>query len=291
MAFPLTLPSPLEPLGGCSTQQQLFIKRDDLIHPIISGNKARKLRHWIDQLALTAPTKLITMGGNRSNYLHALGFLSYYYKVPMTAYIRGHRPPVLAATLADLNRWRVDLQFVDKARFRCLRATPPALSAGEVWLPEGGSDVHALQSIIPALSELPWAPDFIFVPVGTGVTALSLAIASHLLGWPTKVIGVVVLKGAESITCDLQQLCKAANKPWPNNLVLEHGFCGRGFAKISATDRQYQAELETQYQIPLEPVYAVKTFQAMHQWLTNKVPAKAKVIYWHTGGLQGNPRS
>ena len=50
---------------------ELFIKRDDLIHPFISGNKWRKLKYNLIKARNENKTHLVTFGGAYSNHLLA----------------------------------------------------------------------------------------------------------------------------------------------------------------------------------------------------------------------------
>ena len=51
---------------------EVFIKRDDLIHPIISGNKWRKLKYVLQQARTENKNHLVTFGGAYSNHLLAV---------------------------------------------------------------------------------------------------------------------------------------------------------------------------------------------------------------------------
>jgi 1-aminocyclopropane-1-carboxylate deaminase len=302
------VPSPLQsvPLPkawkkACgSASDILYLKRDDLIHPVVSGNKARKLLQLATQWCQHKPAAVMTMGGNRSNFLHALGYLCHQWDIPMIAKVRGHRPPHLAATLSDLSRWGVTLEFVDKENFRQYRENPQwaaheAQAQGAVWIPEGGGDVSALAGLITAVEELTQPPEVIFVPVGTGVTALGLALGVQKRGWQTPVIGVVVVKGADYLSDSLWQLCRSAGWDWPSNLVLEHRFCGRGFGKVDHELLAHQKRFETLLEVPLEPVYLTKCCLALESYFldapayrTELTNCHQPVLLWHTGGLQGN---
>jgi len=275
-----------------SLDVQLLIKRDDCIHPVISGNKARKLIHFMDRAEQVPPQGVVTMGGNRSNFLHALGYFCFEQGIPLKVYIRGHRPKVLHRTLSDLTQWQVDLEFIDKEHFSNLRERAPVLDGKYrdwIWLPEGGSNLDAVLGIEAAIFELDWEPNYIFVPVGTGATALGLALGCASRGWSTKVIGIVALKGAHQLDEQLQHWAQRLNRHLPVNLHLDHRFCGRGFGKIDQKLIDDQRQFETLLGCPLEPVYSVKALRGLHFWLCEELIAKgSRIIYWHTGGLQGN---
>ncbi len=291
----LNFPSLLQKLPQSAvfqTHSDLWVKRDDLIHPIISGNKARKLQAFLMAIEVNKPSAILSMGGNRSNFLHALAYICYSRGIACHALIRGHQPKVFDRTLRDLESWGTHLSFIDKDTFVQLRDKPElALQKADkldaVWLPEGGSNADALHGIIKAVDELGFAPDEIFVPVGTGCTALGLALGCQQRGWNTKVIAVVVLKGAEAIKDSIAELATEAGYNLPDNLVLEHNFCGAGFGKVTADIKQQQIDYEKALGLPLEPVYSVKMVNALAHYCKNNLVGK-RVVMWHTGGLQGN---
>ena len=299
MNIDLQLPSPIQILDSpeWATSQHIRIKRDDQIHAIISGNKARKLHALMHSIQHSKPEHLFTMGGNRSNFLHALAYLCHRENIPLSAFIRGPEPQHYERTLRDLKKWNVELNFIHREHFKRLRDQSdygPSYAAQQnaQWLPEGGSDTNALFGIMHAVQELEQEPDTIFVPVGTGCTALGLALGIQQRGWNSKVIGIVVLKGADGesgILQDMQQLAAHADKPWPDHLYLEHGYCGKGFGKQSAELKQQQSYFEQLWGVPLDPVYTTKMLNAFKHYSEINHPHLGEdILLWHTGGLQGN---
>lgn len=301
MSFPesIHLPSPLESLStpDWAGSRTLQIKRDDLIHPIISGNKARKLKTLLEALAEERPRHIVTMGGCYSNFLHALGYVCERLDIPLTAFIRGPEPMEYGATLQDLAYWGTDCRFINRSEFKRLReepdyATAIAANLNAKWLPEGGSNADAVHGMMNAIHELPTPPDSILVPVGTGCSALGIAAGAQQRGWHTRVIGIVVLKGAENIIGSIRQLATQARLPWPDNLTLDHDYCGKGFGKVTAELCTRQESFETLWNIPLDPVYTVKMCNALQAYCEqNKAELGQHVLLWHTGGLQGNRHS
>ena len=74
MYDPITLHSPEERLNDPDLTEQsveLWVKRDDMIHPFISGNKWRKLRYPIQEMRQFGKHQLVTFGGAWSNHLLA----------------------------------------------------------------------------------------------------------------------------------------------------------------------------------------------------------------------------
>ncbi|MEE4244596.1 MAG: pyridoxal-phosphate dependent enzyme [Kangiellaceae bacterium] len=271
---------------------ELMIKRDDLIHPIISGNKIRKLAS-LTTVNTFGFDHIVTMGGNRSNFLHALSYLCYCRDIKLTALIRGPEPQQYSATLNDLKRWNTEIIFVNREEYKSLRNNSPEsalkyCSEQSLWVPEGGSNGDAVLSTMEAIDELEIEPTSLFVPLGTGCTALGLAAGIEKRGWKTKIIAVVTLKGAVSIEQSMKQLAYQANIGWPNNLILDHNYCGRGFGKVNPELLSRLNNYEKFWQVPIDPVYGIKMFDALTHYLENSSHLIGdKVLLWHTGGAQG----
>jgi len=105
-------------------QVELWLKRDDLLHPILSGNKWRKLKYILNH-ALSLPGKpvdtLVSMGGAYSNHLHALAFVGHALGINTLGIVRGEAPATLTPTLTDLQNFGMRLQFVSRSDYRTLR--------------------------------------------------------------------------------------------------------------------------------------------------------------------------
>ena len=144
----LTLPTPCELLPASPlTGMPLWVKRDDLLHPVVSGNKYRTLKWVLAGLAAdpaTAAPTLITMGGIWSNHVHATAYAAAALGYHSRALVRAH-PGMDSAMLADCRQQGMALQLVDRVSYRRLRDEPDfwrqLTPAGpqQIWLPEGGS--------------------------------------------------------------------------------------------------------------------------------------------------------
>ena len=111
----LNIPSPLERFTFNEFDQKvphIDIKRDDLIHGTLSGNKLRKLAGHLSNLQAEQMCGLLTMGGPWSNHLHACGWLCYQLDIPMVALVRGEQPDTLSNMLSDLRNWGIELRFI-----------------------------------------------------------------------------------------------------------------------------------------------------------------------------------
>lgn len=270
-------------------QLQLWIKRDDLLHPIISGNKWRKLKYILDHALTIGADALVSMGGAYSNHLHAMAFVGENLGIKTIGYIRGERPEKFNPTLIDLETWGMELRFVSRTAYRDLRNykhhdSLPDLEAGQYWLPEGGAIPLALKGVGEIIDEINVDFDHLLVACGTGATLAGLIAKA-----PSKccVSGVAALKGAGFLQNDVKQL--VPNDPlrchW--QILLDYHF--GGFAKSSPKLNQFIQQFEARHSVPLEPVYTGKLLYAVND-LLNKgyFSSGQRIIVLHTGGLQGS---
>lgn len=267
-------------------QIELWMKRDDLLHPVISGNKWRKLKYILDHaLALGADT-LISMGGAYSNHLHALAYVGKVLGLKTIGLVRGEQSEVLTPTLLDMKNWGMELRFVSRTDYRLLRQYKnhhnlPGLKPRQYWLPEGGALVLALKGIAELVTEIEIPYDTLCVPCGTGTTLAGIIDA---VPGSASVLGFSALKNADFLTADVNVMLSQSCNNWQINLDYHFG----GFAKINTGLSAFIDDFELKTTIPLEPIYTGKMVYAVYD-LIKKHGFKAgeRIIAIHTGGLQG----
>jgi len=269
---------------------ELYLKRDDLLHPIISGNKWRKLKYILEHALSLNTHKIISMGGAYSNHLHALAYVGKLLGIQTEARIRGERPEVLNPTLSDMSAWGMHLEFVSRSDYRLLRAykaydTLPGLQKGEYWLPEGGAMDLALLGVAELVAEIDLDYDVLCVPCGTATTLAGIVSAAPN---NKQVLGFAALKGAEYLNQEVNALLKNTachNNSWIIQLQYHFG----GFAKIKPELLRFIQQFEQTQRIKLELIYTGKMLYGIYD-LINQGYFKSgqRIIAIHTGGLQGN---
>jgi len=266
---------------------ELWIKRDDLLHPVISGNKWRKLKYILDHaLSLNAHT-LISMGGAYSNHLHALAYAGRQLGLKTIGLIRGERPDVLNPTLLDMQHWGMELRFVSRFDYRLLRQYKgrqdlPGIESGQYWLPEGGAQSLALKGVAELVQEIDRPYDIICAPCGTGTTLAGIIEAVHE---QVDVLGFAALKNAGFLTADIEHLLERSRTHWQINLDYHFG----GFAKAPDELLDFMRAFELKTAIPLEPIYTGKMLYALYDLMAkNHFKPGQRIVAVHTGGLQGN---
>lgn len=267
---------------------ELWLKRDDLIHPVISGNKWRKLKYILQHALSLKVGTLISMGGAYSNHLHALAFAGQQLGLGTIGLIRGEQPPLLNPTLQDLQHWGMTLKFVSREHYRQLRdykhwqALPGSLPT-HYWLPEGGAVELALQGVAELIAEINQPEALLAVPCGTATTLAGMIASSppH-----NTLLGFAALKGAHFLNADVQQLLPIgyATKNWSINLDYH---CG-GFGKTTPALLTFMQHFEQMTGIALDPIYTGKMLLGLYDLIAQGYfQTGRRIIAVHTGGLQG----
>jgi len=279
-------------------QIELWMKRDDLLHPIISGNKWRKLKYIIDHALSLGADTLISMGGAYSNHLHALAYAGKVLGLKTIGLVRGEQPETLTPTLQDMKNWGMELEFVSRSDYRLLRqykewqaphqfpadlrhAHRPWRSPRQYWIPEGGAQTLALKGVAELVDEIEIQYDTLCIPCGTGTT---LAGIIEAVPQQVSVLGFAAFKNAGYITAEVDALLSQSRKDWQINLDYHFG----GFAKTNAELSAFIEDFEVKTTIPLDPVYTGKMMYAIYDLIQKHYfkPGQ-RIIAVHTGGLQG----
>jgi 1-aminocyclopropane-1-carboxylate deaminase len=265
---------------------ELWVKRDDLLHPVISGNKWRKLKYILDHALSLGAHTLISMGGAYSNHLHALAYVGRELGLKTVGLIRGEQPDTLNPTLADMRNWGMELKFVSRSGYRDLRHYKdrqdlPGINPRQYWLPEGGAQALALKGVAELVREIDMPYDMLCVPCGTGTT---LAGIIEAVPESISVMGFAALKNAGFLTADVESLLSRPYANWQINPDYHFG----GFAQVNAGLMAFIEAFELKTHVPLEPVYTGKMLYGLYDLIAHGCfkPGQ-RIIAVHTGGLQG----
>lgn len=288
-------PSPCQPIeSGAFLSRRIWLKRDDLLHAEVSGNKFRKLKYPLLALQGQHPI-LVTMGGPWSNHLHALAHAAALGGWPSIGLVRG-AVEMKSATLDDCRRLGMQIQFVSREDYRQLREDQQAwrkhvalADDSHVWLPEGGSAPAALRGVAEMVDEieqqLQFMPEVIMVACGTGATLAG--ILAGLRG-RSRVIGVAVLKDAAYLRQEIAQLLQQAGYPDYQNYQLITDAHHGGYGKAPPELRQFCRDFSQALDVPVEPVYTGKLFHALRRLQqTQAFRDDERLLAVHTGGMQG----
>ncbi|WP_460106696.1 1-aminocyclopropane-1-carboxylate deaminase/D-cysteine desulfhydrase [Streptomyces sp. YKOK-J1] len=262
------LPSPLQEVRDDRFDRRglrLLLKRDDLIHPELIGNKWRKLAPNIEAARGRA---LVTFGGAYSNHLRATAAAGRLLGVPTTGVVRGQelagRPlnPSLARCAADGMR----LHFVDRSTYRhkrepeTLAAILRAAGAEHAYVvPEGGSNAAAVRGCRALGEELGGHAEVVAVACGTGGTLAGLAAGLPPGG---RALGIPVLKGG-FLAADVQALQEDAFGTRSGTWSLDDRFHFGGYARTTPALDAFAQDFEQRHSLPVERLYVAKMLHAL----------------------------
>ena len=269
----------------------VFIKRDDLIHPIISGNKWRKLKYNLAQATQGSYQGILSFGGCFSNHIHALAFACQQQNIKSVGIIRGEQNYANNFTLSWARHWGMTLDFVDRKTYRLRNQAEYLAELQRQYpqhfiVPEGGSNTFALPGVAEVITELNDQCDFdsLLTPVGSGGTLAGLIAGDKN---QHQLLGIAVLKQSDYLQAEVKQLLSIEAKQYSNWQILSEFHLG-GYAKFSQVDCQRIIEFSQITGIDFEPVYSGKMLLALLDLVDNGFfAAKKRIVILHTGGLQG----
>ncbi|WP_179354317.1 1-aminocyclopropane-1-carboxylate deaminase/D-cysteine desulfhydrase [Winogradskyella vidalii] len=269
-----------------SSSISIAIKREDLIHPFISGNKYRKLKFNILEAKTRNASVLLTFGGAYSNHIAAVAAAGKTYGFKTIGVIRGEELADKVSenpTLSFAKEQGMEFHFVSRTSYRektsdSFIANLKVLFGDFYLIPEGGTNGLAVKGCEEILQENDFNFDYICCSVGTGGTISGLINASQS---HQKILGFPALKG-DFLQADI---CKFANQDnW--KLITDYHFGGYG--KIKPELITFINQFKQRYDVPLDPIYTGKMMFGIFNLLEKGFfPKNSKILAIHTGGLQG----
>lgn len=269
-------------------QIRLWLKRDDLIHPEISGNKWRKLKYNLKAAKDKEHHTLLSFGGAYSNHILAVAAAAAIFGFKSIGVIRGEKNEVLNPTLQKASDYGMELFYLDRASYRNKYDESISQMLKEQFgdfysIPEGGSNDLAVKACREVIAEITIPFDYICSAVGTGATAAGLVAGlkpeQHYVGFP-------VLKGAEFLKKEIINFTKSYELLGEWDLQYNYHF--GGYAKVDASLIDFMNAFTSANKIPLDPVYTAKMcFGVFDLIAKDHFPKNSNIVMLHTGGLQG----
>ena len=265
---------------------QLYIKREDLLHPLISGNKFRKLKYNVQEAKDTKSKLLITFGGAYSNHILATAAAGKEYGFSTLGFIRGDELKdkfLVNPTLSYAQDLGMNFEFISRELFSKKEDVSFISAIQEKYpnsyiLPEGGTNELAIKGCEEILNEEDKTFDFVCCAVGTGGTISGIINSSCE---NQKIIGFSALKG--DFLSDV--ICKFVTK---KNWIINSDYHFGGYGKITDVLVDHLNEFHSKTNIPLDPIYTGKMVYGILDLIKKQYfPKNSKILIIHTGGLQG----
>jgi 1-aminocyclopropane-1-carboxylate deaminase len=275
---------------------KLYVKRDDLIHEEVSGNKWRKLKYNVEQVFQGKFEGVFTFGGAFSNHLIATASACNQLGLKSIGFVRGNELTVDSNdTLKRCHALRMELRFLTREEY-ALRNDKQYIheiqseNLGFFPVPEGGANYLGVIGCQEIVKEIDVPIDHIFVAQGTTTTSCGILIGKQP---QTKLHVVPVLKGFHSKETMIEMLKYALldedyAKELVDEVIVHSEDHFGGYGKHTDELLSFIQETYKQFQLPLDFVYTGKTFYAMLKALRNRNYDNQTIVFVHTGGLQGN---
>ncbi len=268
----------------------VYLKREDLTHSTISGNKWRKLKYNLIKANEEGYKTLLSFGGAYSNHIHALSGAGKIFGFETIGIIRGEETLPLNPTLTFVKENGMRIEYVTRTNYRKKREpnfiAELNLKFGDFYLvPEGGTNQLAIKGCTEIINNINIKFDYIFSACGTGGTLSGLICG---LNGNKKIVGIPVLKGASFLNKEIEDyVFEYTGKKFDNwELKLDYHF--GGYAKITAELINFMFEFENINNIKLDPVYTSKMLFAIKSLIENgEIPENSTIVALHTGGVQG----
>lgn len=288
-----TFNSPIQPLlldDLAPYEISIWIKRDDLLHAVVSGNKFRKLKYNLLDIAEKSTDTIVTFGGAFSNHIVATAYLAQQQQLRSVGIIRGEAPPQLNHTLRDAQQYGMELRFISRSAY-AKKSESDFLSELEAvyphatFIPEGGANELGVKGCEEIVTECQESTDFDYISVDCG-TGATLAGMIRCLQPHQKAIGVQVLKGSDFISEEVGRLNHHLGNTGTFEIWTDYHF--GGYAKKNDDLVQFMRWFYERSGIQLDPIYTGKQVYAIiDQIKKGYFPKGSKIIITHTGGLQG----
>jgi len=287
----LKLPSPITQIKNSLLSEkkiELFVKRDELIHPYIQGNKWRKLKYNILEAEKNNQNTLLSFGGAYSNHLHALAAIGNQLNLNTIGIIRGQAPEQLNPCLEDLIDWGMQLKFVTRQEYKQKNSDEFINNlknefADFYLIPEGGNNAAGIRGCAELLDELDENYDVICCEVGSG-TMFSALIQNNRKK-NTSYLGFAVMKNTQLDKEIKDNLTSHTNS---TDWQINHHYHFGGFAKTSTELNNFIKNFKDENNIQLEPVYSGKMLWGILDLIENDYfKPGTRILSIHGGGLQG----
>jgi 1-aminocyclopropane-1-carboxylate deaminase len=253
-------------------ESDFYIYLDNFNHPLLSGNKLRKLYGSIAFMKKNNLDTMVTVGGNYSNYLHALAYLPELENIRVVAIVKGYEPITYGYTLNHLKQKKIPLHFFSKEKINTelssildeLETQYPNL----FYIPEGGVNEYSHEGFENLIKDHFDDFNYICVPIGTSGT---------YRGIQNYASEKTIVKGyAAHNDFSLME----------ENIHFDYSF--GGFAKMTDELVAFIQKFKREYDIELDPIYSSKMiFGIIEDYKKEMFSVDDKLVAIHTGGLQG----
>lgn len=263
---------------------RLTIKRDDMIHPFVSGNKWRKLKYNVDEMRRTQRNHIVTFGGIWSNHLLATACAAAKLGIKATAFVRGE--PIDSDSLFLYKMFGMNLIYTDRQAYRDklkLYNDYFAHDPSTYFVNEGGSGLLGARGCSETIQELTGTYDHIFTAAGTGTTAAGILHGIEQYQEQAELHVVPVLKGAAFMLDDIRRFSESML-----SFQFHDEYHFGGYAKYTPELLRFIQDFTSHTGILIDQVYTGKMLFALFDMIRkDKFTRGSRICAVHTGGVFG----
>lgn len=282
----IQLPTPLIPLH-CELFEEksvkVYLKADYLTHPLLSGNKWRKLKYNLLEAKKQGFSKLLSFGGAYSNHVYALAGVAKLTDFEVHIVIRGEELNHESnSTLEYAYSCGVILHFVSRMEYRDKEAIASNFGKKFFVIPEGGSNELSLRGTAEVIDEITneITPDNIIAAMGTGGTVAGFLKNDAFQG---QIIGIPVIKGGLGLQAAVSDLAGNVAK----NLIILPDYHLGGYGKTPPFLEKFINDFRSDFGVELDKIYTSKLCFAVFDLIRNDYfSANNQLVIYHSGGLR-----
>ncbi len=290
----IEMPTPVVELGDPRWSDRgvrVLLKREDLTHPLIRGNKWRKLKYNLAACVDRGCSRLVTAGGAFSNHILAVAAAGHALGLDTLAFIRGESPNGLNPVLLKASQMGMQFRYVQRQDFHAMfySRTQPCnvfTMQDSYFVPAGGSNELGLFGVGELMQELTeHCIDIFCCPCGTGGTAAG--IASQLIS-NQRLIAFAALKGQNYLENEVTALLTSAGHSMNVQWMINHDFQFGGYARTKPDLVAFIRAFHSQHAIQLDPIYTAKMMYGLDYLIrSGQFAPGTTILAVHTGGIVG----
>jgi len=288
-----TPPTPVVCLELLSTSTTtLWVKRDDLSHPLYGGSKVRKLKPLLADAQSRGATRIVTLGAIGSHHVLATAVFGKLAGFSVEAIVmpRPHSPHVLQTTRATIGqnaRLTAAMTYREAARELAIRA-----AGGAYAIAAGGSNLLGTTGMVAAAAELEQQvlagllpePDLVVVPLGSGGTAAGLAAGLARTQLRTRILAVAVAEPSnvfanKARALSMELVANSFRTAVTARLEVNQDYLGEGYGHPTAAGERASREA-ARSGLMLDDTYTAKAFAAALDRVA--LGRERVVLFWHT---------
>ena len=263
---------------------RLYLKRIDLVHSFLSGNKWYKLKYNLEEAVKLKKNTILTFGGAFSNHIAATSYAARNKGLNSIGIIRGEERLPLNSTLDFAIKHGMVLHYISRSDYRLKNTTNFRQNIKDIFgefylIPEGGSNKLAVKGTREIINNSD-DQDYICCSVGTGGTIKGIIQASTI---KQQIIGFLAIKYYDQINSSINRCVEKQNWSLLNNYLFG------GYARYNQDLINFIINFNKRNHIPLDAIYTGKMMFGIFDLIAKDYfPIGSKILAIHTGGLQGN---